>query len=263
MWYLSVILIHLPGNDIIYGAYEVLHGSTINGAARVTGAVLRAMAMAVCITLGWQISGRQAVPVDPLRNATMNGAQASFVPVSSCKRTPGHEEISWQLAFGGYIVMLTINICIAFNMRLRRMTGPLLVAWSSLFVYGYLSFGLTGDDTISSYVVNVVILFMAGTLSIIWELFNGCPYSISIIPVVLILAPGSGAVKISLTDMQEDGGVTQMGSSLLGIWDELVLTAVSYAVGLYVVFEVMKIPLSMKRQLRAKADQLRESFSIA
>ena len=261
VWYLSAILIHLPGNDVIYGSYEALHNSAVNGSARVVGAVLKSMAMAVCLSIGWQMSGREAVThlVVPGLNettVTLSGAQASFVPFSSCVTD---SDISWRLAFGGYNIILIINICVTLNMRLRKMWGPVAVAYCSLFLFGYLTFGLGGHDTLASCIVNVVVLIVAGTLAVMLELFNGCPSCISVIPVVLILAPGSGAIKISLGDMQQLNGVADLS---IGIWDDLVLESVSYAVGLYVVLELWKAPLRIKRNLRASIRRFTKSVIL-
>eukprot|EP00658_Telonema_sp_P-2_P042020 TRINITY_DN30114_c0_g1_i1.p1 TRINITY_DN30114_c0_g1~~TRINITY_DN30114_c0_g1_i1.p1 ORF type:complete len:414 (+),score=85.73 TRINITY_DN30114_c0_g1_i1:109-1350(+) len=196
IWYLSCLLIHLPGSDVVYGAYETLHASVENGAARVVGGVLKAMALAVMLNVGWQISGREAVTeiVDPHTHAIrhLSGAAASFVPFSSCSTA---HNISWQVAYAACNLVLVSNICLAFNMRLRKMILPVLVGYLSLYVFGYLTFGLTGSETISGYVVNVITLLVAGTLAVTLELLHGSPSCISVIPVVLILAPGSSSVS--------------------------------------------------------------------
>ena len=268
VWYLSVILIHLPGSDVVYGCYEALHASVVNGGARVVGAVLKAMALAVSLNIGWQLTGREAVTSveDPVTHQIhpLSGAAASFVPFSSCGYTNAQatdNSVSWQFAWGVYNIILITNICIAFNMRIRKMLGPVLVGYCSLFLYGFLSFGLGGRDTIASYIVNVITLIVAGSLGVLLELFSGYPSCISIIPVVLILAPGSSSVRISLGDMQYSGGVVVNLS--MGIWDDLVLMSISFALGLYIVLEVWKTPLRIKRDLRARVGQFARSFVLS
>ena len=51
-------------------------------------------------------------------------------------------------------------------MRLRKLWGPVAVAYCSLFLFGYLTFGLGGHDTLFSCIVNVVVLIVAGTLAV-------------------------------------------------------------------------------------------------
>ena len=220
--------------------------------SRVVGAVLKAMVLAVCLNLGWQFTGRDTAPyvIDPETGVktALQGAEASYITYENCGTK---FQLNWQIAFGTINILLILNLCIHLNMRLRKIFWPALVSYMSLFLYGYLSQGLHGDHTLSAYVINVIILFFAGALSVVLELSTGTPSCISVIPVVLIMAPGSTAVRISLGDMQNSGGVVD-ATLALGIWDNLVLLCVTYAVGLFFVLELFKAPLKYKRALRAK-----------
>eukprot|EP00658_Telonema_sp_P-2_P049750 TRINITY_DN37878_c0_g1_i1.p1 TRINITY_DN37878_c0_g1~~TRINITY_DN37878_c0_g1_i1.p1 ORF type:complete len:153 (+),score=32.85 TRINITY_DN37878_c0_g1_i1:208-666(+) len=137
-------------------------------------------------------------------------------------------------------------------MRLRKMLWHFLVGYASLFLYGFLSFGIPDKNSISSHVVNVITMFATGTLAVMLELFTGAPSCVSIIPVILILAPGSTAVRISLEDIQHTAHVADAVLQI-GIWDNLVLLSVTYAVGLYIVLEAFKGALRYKREVRVKA----------
>ena len=52
IWYLATLITYLPGGTTVYGIYEAMHASVVNGAAKVVGAVLTAMGLAVCLNIG-------------------------------------------------------------------------------------------------------------------------------------------------------------------------------------------------------------------
>ena len=163
--------------------------------------------------------------------------------------------MDWKFAFGVVNAVLIINMCVAYNMRVRKLAGHFLVAYASLFLYGYLTLGSSHTDTISSHVVSAITMFTTGTLAVLLELFTGAPSCTSIIPVVLILAPGSTAVRISLEDMQYSGRVADAVLQQ-GIWDNLILLCVSFAVGLFMSLELLKSTLKYKHTLRSAVENL-------
>ena len=158
--------------------------------------------------------------------------------------------MDWKFAFGVVNALLIVNMCVAYNMRVRKLLGHFLVGYASLFLYGYLTFAVNDEATIDSHIVSAITMFTTGFLAGLLELLTGAPSSTSIIPVVLILAPGSTAVRISLKDMQLSGSVTDAVLGL-GIWDNLILQCVSFAVGLFLSLEMLKPALRYKREFRA------------
>jgi len=255
--YLSVLITDLAGGAVIYGIYETMYASVLNGAPKVVGGVLTSMILAVCLNLGWQFTGRDTDPygidVETGMRVELHGAEASYVPFETCgenQRWGDSNQMDWRFAFGAINAVLVLNMCIAFNMRVRKMFWHCLVAYSCLFLYGYLSLGMEHENTLSNYVIVAIIMFTTGSLAAVLELCTGAPSCTSILPTVMILAPGSTAVRISLEDMQFSGKVADVVLQQ-GIWDNLVLYCASFAVGLFVSLEAFKIPLRKKRDVRA------------
>ena len=98
--YLSVLLIHLPGSDLLYGAYEAYNSSVLNGSVRVVNGVLRAMLIGISLTIGWQFTGHNLVT--SYNGKSYIGAQASAVPFCALASDFKDVPYTWYEAFGGW-----------------------------------------------------------------------------------------------------------------------------------------------------------------
>ena len=99
------------------------------------------------------------------------------------------------------------------------------------------------------YVVNALAMFIAGDLGSLCEYVTTTPAVLSVLPVVLVLAPGSGAVKSVLQTMHVHINETDTSHGhAVAPWDDMVLEGVSYAVGLYVAAVIWR-PVNHRRHV--------------
>mmetsp|Transcript_73026 Transcript_73026/g.159692 ORF Transcript_73026/g.159692 Transcript_73026/m.159692 type:complete len:330 (-) Transcript_73026:63-1052(-) len=232
-WYLACLLVFLPGSQLVYGAYEVEGGSIVTGGGRLIGAIVRCMFLALGMSLGWQVFGHNAAtPYIHKR-----GAIASIPPREACE--PGPNDIPWLIVFGLYNFPMLFFCLVGLNCRIRAMLGPFGVAYLSLLAY----ISLREWNELPPTIVNIITVFLSGCLGAIYEYVTGTPKQVALIPVVLILAPGAGAVRDTLGGLHrsvyDDGPNSHM-------WDGLVLESGSYAFGLYLAQAIWR-PLIRKR----------------
>lgn len=214
----SAMLLYLPGCELIYGAYEIKFGSVVNGAAQLMAALVRCMIMGLGLTIGWQLFGRNtAVAVTDGRS----GAIASMVPAEVCFFTGP----SWEFIFGVLNFPMIFHCFLSLNMRLADMLGGFLVVYPSLFAF----MALTQAGTFPSYVTDAMGMFIAANLGSAVERWNGLPVCISIVPMVIILAPGFPSVQSVLASMQK---ALIKDEQVTDFWTALALQGAAYAVGL-------------------------------
>ena len=105
--FLSPLLVYLPGSELIYGAYEVLHGHLVVGCARLVYCLVRCMVMASGLTIGWTITGYNLMQ----DAAQGNGVQASFVPQDKCAPFSKPENIGpWWMIFVVWNLVMLIPV---------------------------------------------------------------------------------------------------------------------------------------------------------
>lgn len=242
-WYLSVLLMFLPGSQIVYGVYEFEFNAAINGTSRIVKALLQCMVLAVGLICGWQVCGRNLMALE-LEGKT--GSIASLPPAIECWDLAINQE-RFPTYFGVLNLPLLFFMMICFNYRVKQMLAPLIIAYLALLLFGAMSF-LEPQSSIPAVVIDVSVVFFASTLGCFHEYFTGTPAVVSVLPVVMALAPGSGAVKSILQSVHRYHGNTVVVSDL---WGSLVLEGLSYAVGLHMAIAMWR-PRNF-RQARERA----------
>ena len=81
--WLGPMLIHLPGSGLIWAIIELLQGSVVAGASRLSAAIIDAMVIAFAVTLGWQFFGRD---MGQYLDGVSIGAQASLPASNNCRQ---------------------------------------------------------------------------------------------------------------------------------------------------------------------------------
>ena len=216
-------------------------------------ALAKCMIIALGLTMGWQFFGRDLAK---LRGAEIDGtaigvgAVASLPPSITCapfSQTP----YNWQTVFFGYNVLMILLATIGLNVRVRCLWEPMLVTYPTLLVYGALNFECKADTCqLPSNLVNFIGLFVGTNLASALQYFTATPAVSNLIPVLLILAPGSGAVLSVVQQLHNTAGdpVTQAN-----FWNELALEGLSYALGMYVGFAIWAPVLRWRDQRRSRA----------
>eukprot|EP00966_Prymnesium_polylepis_P317947 7344652-Prymnesium_polylepis.1 len=121
------------------------------------------------------------------------------------------------------------------------MLGPFLVGQLGLLSQGFLLFQCSSETCqMPSMLINSIAAFVAGSGAQLVEYVHegSLPATISVIPVLFIFAPGSGAVLSLMGQLHRDAGDMASGSSLL--WESLALQGVTYMVGFYLAEEVWR-----------------------
>jgi len=132
------------------------------------------------------------------------------------------------------------------------MPSHYIVAYVSLVVFGFLNFGVINSvDSVglSSSLINIIGLFVATNLACLKEFLTGTPAVSTIVPVLLVLAPGSVVVLKVLKVMQIDANVpgeTSDSDIVTYLW----LLGVTYSLGMYIALALWK-PLLLKRGVSA------------
>ena len=209
--YLSPLLVYLPGSQLIYGAYEIQFGSLVNGVSQLGSCVVRCMFLAMALLIGWQVFGHGFY-----QGATKSSAAASLVPIDMSCMFP----YSWEIVFFCWNIPLLFFAFIGLNMPLCKMAGPGLIAYLSLLLYIE---GFFPDRIIDS-----IALFAAANLAYFHEYCTSSPAILAILPVLLVLAPGSHVVLSILSSVQRSADLSVMVEPIL----DLILQGVAYAVGL-------------------------------
>jgi len=123
---------------------------------------------------------------------------------------------------------------VGLKVPVRSMVLPGLIAYLSLFLYMALS-RLPWLLSLPR-IVDFLGLFVAGNLASMGEYITGTPSVLSIIPVSLMLAPGSHVVLAALQPVQ-------VATESVEPFGDLVKQCVAYASGLVIALQIWK-PLS-------------------
>lgn len=254
---MGALLIHLPGAELVWGAIEVLQGSVIHGASRLIKALFQATSLAVFLTLGWQVFGRNLAQ-DWLQShdepRTM-GAVASLPASSWCAEAfPQYypEYFSWPFVIGVYNMPLNI-LCLAnVFIPVRDWIGPFIVGQVGLLSLGYLQFQCTAETCeLPSAIQNILSAYAATWVAMVVEVLSGLPSPISVIPVLFIFAPGSAAVLSTVGAMHLSlGDIINTNTSS---WEDITIAAFTYGVGIFLAEQTWKPFLKAKFKARREA----------
>lgn len=253
VWILASVLFFLPGVQLIYGAYETEFGSVINGTSRLVAALMRCQFLVMGLTCGWQIFGHNAA----LKFTGKSGAIASLPPSVAC---PG--DVPWWMGTFVFNLPLLLFLSVLFNLRVRDLFGPMLCGYLSLLAYGVLQHSREfGGPELPGLITNFLGVFIAGNLGSLHEYLTGTPACLSVLPVVLVYAPGSGAVKSMLVGLHASVGDVDMQALVhSNVWGDLVLQGVSYAFGMYLAVVIWRPLNRWRHKARGRLSVLDEEL---
>ena len=234
--YLSPLLVYLPGSQLIYGAYEIQFGSLVNGVSQLGSCVVRCMFLAMALLIGWQFFGHGFY-----KGETSSSAAASLVPVDMSCSFP----YSWEIVFLFFNIPLLLFAFVGLKMPLCKMPIPGFIAYISLFLYILLLRHPAIKGFFPARVVDAIALFVSSNLAYIYEYFTQSPAILAILPVLLILAPGSHVVLSILSEVQRSARLQVLVEPVL----ELLLQGVAYAVGMTLAMRLWR-PLLQRRAKR-------------
>lgn len=237
--YLSPLLVYLPGSQLIYGAYEIQFGSLVNGVSQLGSCVVRCMFLAMALLIGWQVFGHGFY-----QGATKSSAAASLVPINMSCMFP----YSWEMVFCCWNIPLLFFAFIGLNMPLCKMAGPGLIAYLSLLLYIVLLKQSQIEGFFPNRIIDSIALFAAANFAYFHEYCTSSPAILAILPVLLVLAPGSHVVLSILSSVQRSANLSVMVEPIL----DLILQGVAYAVGLTLAMRLWR-PLLHRKLARRLA----------
>lgn len=239
--YLSAMLIWLPGSDLTFGALEIFYGSIVNGTSRMFTALIKAMLIAMSLSIGWQFAG-YGMAYDWVVGDDLS--KLSSVPVAQA--APPYD---FNYTFGVGNLLMVPNALLGLGVRIRDIPGAALVVYVTLYVFATLTFYCGPNGTCTSLpkmVVNFLGMLVGGILSNIYEYVTDIPSVVPTIPIVLILAPGSGLVLacLALTNFESE---ISTHNALIPFLD-----GVCYTLGWVVATAICRVCLKRKAAARAK-----------
>jgi len=241
----SALLLFLPGTELINGAYEIKYGNVVNGATQLVCALVRCAFLGGGLTLGWQVFGHNAA------SAAVDGAdgvKASLVPADVCDGSNGGPAfaIPWEIIFTVYNFPMLFHCFASLNIRVMDIWKAFIVVYPSLIAF----IAISTHGKLPSFVVDMLGLFIAGNLASLMEYTTGTPVNLSVVPMIIILAPGAPSVMSILGSMQS--GYVE-GLHVASFWNNLALQGASYAIGLCLALEIWRPLVHRKNQVRARA----------
>jgi len=239
IWILSVLIDFLPGSQLVYAAYEFEFSSIVNSTSRLVRALLQCMLLAVGVVVGWQIFGHD------FHTRPQFAGMPPAIECNDLEYKRGH----WKLAYFVLNVPMVFALVIGTNVRLRDAAGPFFICYLSLLAYGWMTWA--GAVAFPAVVINVICVFIAGNLASALEYAVGSPPAmVSVLPLILFLAPGGPCVKSILQGLRN---TQDQGVSHADLWQGLVLEGLSYAVGLHLAISIWR-PLVSSRARRRVAE---------
>ena len=103
--------------------------------------------------------------------------------------------------------------------------------------------------SLPGYVQTLLVAIWASSAACFFELTTDAPLWSSLIPVILILAPGAGAVKAVLGSFHRSEGDGE--SSTYTLWESLVLEGATYAAGFLIAMEFWLPLLAIKHDVHS------------
>lgn len=133
----------------------------------------------------------------------------------------------------------------------QRYVRQYVITYLSLLVFGALNFARPPTGLgVNEFLINIIGLFVATNLACFREFLTGKVATPSIIPVLLVLAPGSVVVLSVLLLMQVSGNVANV-SMTTDATSYLWLLGVSYSLGMFIAMSYWK-PLLLRRGVSSK-----------
>lgn len=269
--WLGPMLIHLPASEIVWGVMEMIQGSSMHGSARLVKGIVNAMVIALSLTAGWQVFGRDLAS-DYLAAQDMiggtevsgnTGSHASIPPSMTCAKPffMTHESgsyFTWPVMFGVYGTPLAALTLVVTSVRPRDWLWPFCTCMSGILTMGYMIFECTAQTCQFPIVVaNTVAATAATTVAMLGQQLSGVPEAISIIPAIFIFAPGSRAVLACIGAFQTAAGNTGSVTNQDDMWKVLVQQSLSFGVPIYLVVQCWQSALSAKlvRRMQVKGFQ--------
>jgi len=203
--YLSLILFRLPGSELLFAALELWTlGNPVIGASRFVYALGTVVIMALSLTLGWQLG-------DPTTGGN--------VPTEMC---PDPDNV-WYL--GGLIYSVPFAACLLVlaNVRPADMLCSVIVATLPLTVSAALPVFL---PRLPSYCQMTIAAFVGAHAACAVNYVAGVSYHNFLVPIIVLLAPGAGAMLSILASMDRDGP-----SNSYDVWLDLFIKGIAYGIG--------------------------------
>jgi len=156
-----------------------------------------------------------------------------------------------------YNIPMILLATIGLNVRPRDLWQPMLVAYPTLLIFGALNFACTADSCqLPSVVVSCIGLFIGTNIACFMEYLTAAPAAATLVPVLLILAPGSGAVLSVISRIHlEAGEMTATAAS--DFWSDLVLEGLAYGLGMFGALQIWSPLLARSRLFRNAAAKFR------
>jgi len=175
--YIGPLIIHLPGCQFIWAALELAQGSMVHGTARLVNAMFQVMLMAIFITLGWQIFGRDwargSASIIPLPGQSSTGPIASLPPSLWC---PVPSSIPWYVSQGIWALPLVLFLNVHLNIRLRESLAPIACTLVGTLTNGFLRDGCTAETcSMPVDLRNVLVAFVTASAAEVARAHNPIP----------------------------------------------------------------------------------------
>ena len=123
----------------------------VHGTARLVNAMFQVMLMAIFITLGWQIFGRDwargSASIIPLPGQSSTGPIASLPPSLWC---PVPSSIPWYVSQGIWALPLVLFINVNLNIRLRESLAPIVCTLVGTLTNGFFRDGCSAEDVLNA-----------------------------------------------------------------------------------------------------------------
>ena len=247
---------------LLYFWYTISFGASV-GASRLVQALVKCMVMASGLTIGWQITGRNFIrwyeEDNPFSNDANSmipaGADASYVPTVKCvpftedwNVGPNHQ---WYVVFCGWNLVMLIPVLGGLQVRPRDMPSHYSIAYVSLIIFAVLNFQ-PGANVLPDFVVNIIGLFVATNFACLKEYISGAPAVTSIVPVLLVLAPGSEVViqLLSLMQLSNDVDTATPSGNSKDIASYMWLLGVTYSLGMFIALAIWE-PILVGREVKS------------
>jgi uncharacterized membrane protein YjjP (DUF1212 family) len=245
--YLSLLLISLPGTELLLGVEELQHGSMV-GAARLIHCIIRIMSTALGLTLGWQATGgridglAESVATRQLRSAMTIQTPTYLVPTDLC--SPWQP---WWLASGVYAVPWTLSALLILGVRIRDWPLPVMACTAALTLEGaFLEFW----PATPAYVINFVVTYAGSLMCCVFEFASGKSHMLTFVPLIVMLAPGASALRLILESMDANGTGDAPGGAIF----QLLMNGVSFAAGMHAALEMLRPLMDERAAARAQAE---------
>ena len=146
----------------------------VHGTARLVNAMFQVMLMAIFITLGWQIFGRDwargSASIIPLPGQSSTGPIASLPPSLWC---PVPSSIPWYVSQGIWALPLVLFINVNLNIRLRESLAPIVCTLVGTLTNGFLRDGCTAETcSMPVDLRNVLVAFVTASAAEVARFHN-------------------------------------------------------------------------------------------